>query len=147
MSRVGFFLAASDVVVLPYVRTYHGAVLMMAYAAGRPVVVTDTGGLAEAVEDGRTGFVVPSKDPDALADRITAVLTLPDRGRALGERAQELSKTVYSWSAVAERTAALYWRLLEPCRAAWHEGAGNPEDPSVPPEEDTVHARAETRSL
>jgi len=148
MSRVGVYLAASDVVVLPYVQTYHSAVLMMAYAAGKPVVVTDTGGLAEAVEDGKTGFVVPPRDADALADRIAAVLTLPDRGRAMGERARELSKTVYSWSAVAEKTAALYRRLLEPGRAVRKEEASKPRAlSSVPRVDGGAQARAKTRSL
>jgi glycosyltransferase involved in cell wall biosynthesis len=113
VSRVGLYFAAADVVALPYVRTYHSGILMTAYAAGKPVVATDTGMLAEDVREGRTGFVVPPRDVDALADRIAEILTRPDRGRGMGEEARQLSETCYSWSAVAEKTVALYRRLLE----------------------------------
>ncbi len=113
VADMSIYFSAADLVVLPYVRTYHSGVLMTAYAMGKPVVVTDTGGLAEAVEEGRTGFVVPPRDVDALAGGIATVLTMPDRGKAMGRRALELSTTIYSWAAVGERTAALYRRLLD----------------------------------
>jgi glycosyltransferase involved in cell wall biosynthesis len=113
-SRVGLYFAAADVVVLPYVKTYHSGILMLAYAAGRPVVVTSTGMLAEDVREGSTGFVVPPKDSRALADRILEILALPDRGRAMGEAGRHLAETSHSWSAAAERSVALYRRLLKP---------------------------------
>jgi glycosyltransferase involved in cell wall biosynthesis len=113
VSRVGAYFGAADVVALPYVETYHSGILMAAYAAGRPVVATDTGTLAEDVEEGRTGFVVPPKDAGALADRLVEILTRPDRGRSMGDEARRLSETRYSWSAVAGRTLALYRELVE----------------------------------
>jgi glycosyltransferase involved in cell wall biosynthesis len=114
VDRIGLYFSAADVVALPYVLTYHSGVLLHAYAMGKPVVVTDTGGLGEAVEEGRSGYVVAPRDVEALAARLQSILELPDRGAAMGRRARELSEELYSWKAVAQRHAELYRRLLEP---------------------------------
>jgi D-inositol-3-phosphate glycosyltransferase len=111
---VGLYFAAADVVVLPYVRTTHSGVLLAAYAAARPVVVTDTGGLRESVEEGRSGLVVPPADPPALAEAIVDILGHPDRRDAMGKRARQLAATVYSWDSIASRTIALYRSLRDP---------------------------------
>src|SRR5205085_3119139 len=70
LEAVGDYLAAADVVALPYTRTYQSGVLLAAYAAGRPVVVTDTGALKETVEPGKSGVVVAPSDAKALAHGI-----------------------------------------------------------------------------
>ena len=44
--------------------------VQIAFGRGKPVITTNVGGLAEAVEDGRTGLVVPPEDPTALAQAI-----------------------------------------------------------------------------
>lgn len=64
------YLQAASVVVLPYRSATQSAVLQLAFGHGRPVITTDVGGLAEAVEDGRTGLVVPPEDVEALAGAI-----------------------------------------------------------------------------
>ncbi|WP_420645552.1 glycosyltransferase family 4 protein [Candidatus Leptofilum sp.] len=60
----------ANVVVLPYRSATQSAVVQMAFGRGKPVITTNVGGLAEAVEDGRTGLVVPPEDPPALAAAI-----------------------------------------------------------------------------
>jgi glycosyltransferase involved in cell wall biosynthesis len=113
LNRVADYFAASDLVVLPYVKASQSAVLLAAYAAGRPVVVTDTGGLGEVVEDGGSGFVVPPCDVGALAE--AAVRLLNDREMCLrfGSRARELGHTLYSWTAIGATTANLYASLVD----------------------------------
>jgi glycosyltransferase involved in cell wall biosynthesis len=108
MEAVGMYLSAADVVVLPYTRTYQSGVLFAAYAAGRPVVVTDTGGLGEVVEEGRSGRVVPPGDAGALAVALVGILADSDRLNAMGERARQLAAAVYGWDAIASRTIELY---------------------------------------
>jgi glycosyltransferase involved in cell wall biosynthesis len=61
------YLQATDVVVLPYRTATQSAVVQLAFGHGRPVITTNVGGLAEVVDDGRTGLVVPPDDPAALA--------------------------------------------------------------------------------
>jgi glycosyltransferase involved in cell wall biosynthesis len=43
--------------------------------AGVPIVATDVGGTPEIVEDGRTGFLVPPRDPEAMARRVCQLLS------------------------------------------------------------------------
>src|SRR5438128_1741099 len=59
LEKINFYFLASDLVVLPYIKTYTSGVLLAAYAAGRSAVVTDTGALSEVVEVGKSGFIVP----------------------------------------------------------------------------------------
>ena len=60
----------ADLVVLPYIEATQSGVVPLAYRFGVPVVASDVGGLAEVVQDGRTGYLVPSGNPEILADRI-----------------------------------------------------------------------------
>jgi D-inositol-3-phosphate glycosyltransferase len=68
--EVGVYFSAADIVVLPYLTATQSGILQIAYNFDRPVIVTDVGGLAESVDQGRTGYVVPPADPQALAAAI-----------------------------------------------------------------------------
>ncbi len=67
---VGMYFAAADVVSLPYLTTTQSGILPIAYHFNKPVIISDVGGLPEAVEEGKTGFVIPANDPEALAVAI-----------------------------------------------------------------------------
>lgn len=110
-SRVDLFFAASDVVALPYVKTYQSGVLLVAYGAGRPVVTTDTGGLGESVDEGQSGYVVPVRDAAALADALVKVLVPPETATRMGAYAKELTEGRYSWPSIASRTLEVYREL------------------------------------
>jgi starch synthase len=77
VSIVAPYFESADVVVLPYAEASASAVTPVAYAYCKPVVVTDAGSLSETVEHGRTGFVVPRRDPAALAAAIARLLAEP----------------------------------------------------------------------
>jgi glycosyltransferase involved in cell wall biosynthesis len=68
--EVGRWFSAADVVVLPYTSATQSGIVQIAFGLGTPVIVTNVGGLPEAVDDGRTGFVVPPEDAGALAEAI-----------------------------------------------------------------------------
>lgn len=68
--EVARYFSAADVVVQPYVSATQSGVAQIAYQFDRPLVVTDVGGLAEIVPDGRAGLVVPPEDPAALAGAV-----------------------------------------------------------------------------
>ncbi len=63
----------ADVVVLPYRSATQSAIIQMAFGHHTPVITTNVGGLAEVVEDGRTGLVVPPEDATALSIAINQV--------------------------------------------------------------------------
>jgi glycosyltransferase involved in cell wall biosynthesis len=72
------------------------SVIEAAYC-GRPVVTVDEGGVQETVQDGVTGYCVPST-PEAIAKAIEKVLEREDRGKALGAAGHVRVAATYSWS-------------------------------------------------
>jgi glycosyltransferase involved in cell wall biosynthesis len=68
--QVNTYFGAADVVALPYSDATQSGIVQMAFGFGLPVVTTAVGGLGEAVQDGRTGLLVPPMDSSALAKAI-----------------------------------------------------------------------------
>jgi glycosyltransferase involved in cell wall biosynthesis len=79
-----------------------------AMACGVPVVGSRVGGIKTSVVDGETGYLVPPKDPKALADRLLRLLSdgaLRDRmGRAGRRRVEEH----YTWKRIATLAATAF---------------------------------------
>ncbi|HEX7070543.1 MAG TPA: glycosyltransferase [Rhodothermales bacterium] len=67
---VGRYFAAADVVIQPYTSATQSGVAQVAWQFGRPLIVTDVGGLAETVPHEVAGLVVPPGDAAALAGAI-----------------------------------------------------------------------------
>jgi glycosyltransferase involved in cell wall biosynthesis len=93
--EVALYFSAADAVVLPYLSATQSGIIQIAYNFGKPVIATAVGGLAEVVLDGRTGYVVPPRDPGALAAAVQRFYG--------GNREEEFSRNVagekkkYSW--------------------------------------------------
>jgi glycosyltransferase involved in cell wall biosynthesis len=85
-----------------------GTSLLDAMAFGRPVVATAAGGIPEAVEDGKTGLLVPPRDPRALADALQALLTDEARARVLGAAGRERFLARFSAAHMVEATLQTY---------------------------------------
>jgi len=75
--------------VLPSRKENMPQVLLEAMAMARPVVSTATIGVREVLEDGVSGFVVPTGDVEALADRVRVLAANPRLRETMGERARE----------------------------------------------------------
>ena len=73
-SEVASWYALADVVAVPSYTESFGLVAIEAMAAAKPVVVSDIEGLSEVVDDGISGYLVPARDADALADRLVEIL-------------------------------------------------------------------------
>jgi len=80
-------------------------------AAGLPVVATEVGGAREAIVEGETGFLVPSGDNLAMAERIIQLLK-SDKLRAMGERGRAIVETKFSAENHLRNTLELYDELL-----------------------------------
>lgn len=83
-----------------------------AMAAGKPVVVTRSGGPEEIVEDGSTGLFVPPADPDSLAEKICELLRDPARGAALGQNARATVENKFALTQMVDQYEYLYERCL-----------------------------------
>ncbi|MBY8874676.1 glycosyltransferase family 4 protein [Micromonospora sp. PLK6-60] len=101
-------MAASDCFAVPSIYEPFGMVALEGAAAGAPLAVSATGGLAEIVEPGVTGMTFRPHDPDGLSDAVHALLSDTDRARALARRARTMVDEQYGWAAIAGRTAATY---------------------------------------
>ncbi|MGK5740794.1 glycosyltransferase family 4 protein [Micromonospora sp. URMC 103] len=101
-------MAASDCFAVPSIYEPFGMVALEGAAAGAPLAVSATGGLAEIVEPGVTGMTFRPQDPDGLADAVDALLADRDRARTLARRARAMVHEQYGWAAIARRTADTY---------------------------------------
>jgi glycosyltransferase involved in cell wall biosynthesis len=88
--------------------------IIEAAAMAKPAVASDLGGPRELVVDGETGLLVPSNDPDALADALAGLLGSPDRARELGEAAYRRALMMFDAAKNAAATIALYDDILGP---------------------------------
>ena len=100
--------AKSHIAVLPSHREGLPKSLLEAAAAGRPVVATDVPGCREIVEDGVTGFLVPAKDPAALAARIEALADDPTLRASMGRAGRERVVAEFAEPQVIAATLRLY---------------------------------------
>lgn len=94
--------------------TYEGLpmILLEAMAAGKPIVATRVGGNPEIIDDGKTGFLVPAKDPQALVDRVASLLDDNEYSKKIGDSAQEKVKKLYSIEKMLQDTENIYDELL-----------------------------------
>ncbi len=85
-----------------------GITNLEAMAAGRAVVAAQVGGVAEVVQPGHTGLLVPPENPAALAAALVALLDDPVRAAALGQAGREQVIARYTWPAIARQYMQLY---------------------------------------
>lgn len=111
-----YYYNAAEVVVVPSRYESFGMVALEAMACGTPVIASDVGGLSTLVRDGRTGFLVPDGDPEALAAKLQPLLALPEIHDTLGEHGTATAEA-YGWPAITERVEALYGRVWRDWRA------------------------------
>ncbi|MCU0449414.1 MAG: glycosyltransferase [Bernardetiaceae bacterium] len=92
--QVAWYFGAADLVVQPYRTATQSGVTQIGYHFGKPMLVTDTGGLAETIPHGRAGYVVPLA-PAAIADAILDFFE-NNREAAMSQGVAE-EKVKYSW--------------------------------------------------
>jgi len=107
-------LAAGDVFVLPSLWEGLPYVLVEAAGLGKPIVATAIDGVAEVIQDGRTGILVPPADPERLAEALVRLLL--DKGLAarLGAQARDAIPPGFRLERMIRQHEALYHRLLKP---------------------------------
>ncbi len=108
-----YYCAGDVAVTTPWYEPY-GLTPLEAMACGVPIIGSAVGGITFTVQDGETGFLVPSCDPEALAGKLHYLLVNPDERTRMGHLARLRVEREFTWPVVAERTAALYRELLQP---------------------------------
>ncbi len=100
------YLAAADLVVLPYRRLLTSGILLWALSYARPVVAPAFGPVRELVQDGHAGFLFAPSDDDAMRAALARALAHPDLP-ALGAAGLAIAQE-FTWPKIAARTAQVY---------------------------------------
>jgi glycosyltransferase involved in cell wall biosynthesis len=106
------YYAAADVYCLLSIEDGFAMTLTQAMAMGLPVITTSNVGAAELVTDGVDGFVVPPRDPDAVADRLRQLADDPAGAVEMGQRARAKVAQGFSWQDYGARARRAYAVLV-----------------------------------
>ncbi|MEG6513896.1 glycosyltransferase family 4 protein [Desulforamulus ruminis] len=105
-------LATLDIFVLPSVTEGLPLTILEAMAAGKPVVATRVGGIPEAIVEGKTGLVVPPRDPEALAIALAGLLGERERMLRMGNCGRKHVTEKFTVQAMVNKTMELYQQLM-----------------------------------
>lgn len=105
-------LNSLDIFVLPSQMEALGQAIIEAMSAGLPVVASNVGGIPELVKDGRTGFLVPKENPQALAEAINKLLAQPKMAKQMGQAGQQFVQSEFDYQHMIDKTDQLYKKLL-----------------------------------
>jgi glycosyltransferase involved in cell wall biosynthesis len=108
------WLRRAQVLVLPSLVEGIGGAGLEAMACRLPVVATRVGGLPEAIEDGRTGALVPPGRPAELAAALLTLLADPELARRMGEAGRSRVEARFSAGRTTRRYLAAYRDLPSP---------------------------------
>ncbi len=107
-SELRYFYSAADVfVTTPWYEPF-GITPVEAMACARPVIGAEVGGIKSTVVDGETGFLVPARNAQAVAEKLAALHANPDLARNLGDEGMRRAFQHYTWRSVAQQAAAIY---------------------------------------
>lgn len=110
-----YYYSAAEMVVMPSHYESFGMVVLEAMACGTPVIASDVGGLSFNIEDGYNGYLVPGRDPQAMADKIILLLKYRVLRDQLAEQALTWV-TRYSWVSITQELLEVFERTLSEYR-------------------------------
>jgi N-acetyl-alpha-D-glucosaminyl L-malate synthase BshA len=110
VNEIEDYLQASDLGLFTSETESFCLSILEAMYFGCPSVARRAGGIPEVVEDGVSGLLVPSADPDALAQALESLIQDPTRRLAMGQAAQRRARERFSADAIVPRYEALYRR-------------------------------------
>lgn len=116
-----YYSAADVFVSTPWYEPF-GITPVEAMACARPVIGSNTGGIRYTVQDGRTGFLVPPRDPDALASRLAALAYDPEMARRMGRAGERRAQRLFTWSRVGSELDQVFRRLSDGQRYVHRQG-------------------------
>ncbi|MBO8128069.1 MAG: glycosyltransferase family 4 protein [Peptococcaceae bacterium] len=104
----------ADIVVYPSsFEEPFGLVMLEAMATGKPIIVTDAGGMPEVVKDGFNGFVIPKRDPETLAEKCDVLLSSPSLAANMGRNGRQLAEDRFAEEIMITHTLDFYRRIIE----------------------------------
>jgi glycosyltransferase involved in cell wall biosynthesis len=107
-------MSESWAIVQPSIQDGFGMVAAEAMACGTPAIISQNAGACELICEGRNGWVVPARSPEALAEAMEACLSQPERTHAMGAEALRMMKALGGWDAYGDRIAEILFGLARP---------------------------------
>jgi D-inositol-3-phosphate glycosyltransferase len=107
-----YYSAADVFVTTPWYEPF-GITPLEAMACGTPVIASCVGGLKFSVVDGETGFLVPPKNPEALAERLAALLSSSDLTRSFSRAGLARARRSFTWDTVCREVERFFQETLE----------------------------------
>ena len=98
---------ACSTAIFPSVTEGFGIGILEAMAHERPVIASKGAGASELIEDGITGFVVPIRDPKAIAEKIDWFKNNRERIPVMGQKARRKARN-FTWDKIREQYARIY---------------------------------------
>ncbi|WP_102227267.1 glycosyltransferase family 4 protein [Acidimangrovimonas sediminis] len=111
--RLKEVMSTSHLITLPSIEDGFGMVVAEAMACGCPAVVSENTGAADIVEEGVSGFVVPIRAPEVLAERFERIAAAPELRQAMSEAALARVAQMGGWSAYGEAMRDVFLTALE----------------------------------
>ena len=105
-------ISSSIAVVCPYIDATQSGVIMSAFALNKPVIATNVGALAEMVEDGRYGFLVPPRDSKAIVKAIQQIVQPGITQQMSRNIACDYSEGKRSWHTIASEMQETYDTII-----------------------------------
>jgi glycosyltransferase involved in cell wall biosynthesis len=102
----------ADIFVLPSQSEGMSIALLEAMASGLPLVVTNTGGVKELVEDQENGLIIPWADTDALSQALKDLVEDPGKRKEF-HRKNLVKVKSFSWDTIVEQYLSLFYKLVE----------------------------------
>jgi len=109
---VGFFQSC-DIFCLPSRFEAFGLSILQAMSCGKPIVTTRAGGVPEFVVDGKSGFLIPAENPNALASSILKLIKNPELRDEMGLYNRNLCRNKYDWKKIVDQIEDLYAKAIE----------------------------------
>lgn len=113
VSNMRQVLSDNDIIVLPSWREGLSRALIEAASMERPIITTDVPGCRDVVDHGRSGLLVPSRDPSALSLALLLFLRHPELARACGKQARRKVTAEFQVTLVNQRTLEQYKLLFD----------------------------------
>ncbi|MFT4174257.1 MAG: glycosyltransferase [Rhodocyclaceae bacterium] len=118
-----FYCAADVFVTTPWYEPF-GITSIEAMACARPVIGADVGGIRLTVQHERTGFLVPPRNPLAVAERLAQLHDAPMLARQMGEAGQARAAAHFTWAGVVDELIVVYSAVLADSEEAIDDEAG-----------------------
>tara|TARA_B000000477_G_scaffold120199_1_gene121397 strand:- start:926 stop:2011 length:1086 start_codon:yes stop_codon:yes gene_type:complete len=111
-NQINKFMSEVDIYInLPQKESF-GVAVLEASAAGKPVIVSDVGGLSEVVKDGVTGIIVDRKKEDQIVTAMNEMIMRKDKREIMGENGMKFVEKNYSWEKSKEIMLNSYNKII-----------------------------------